>query len=118
MKEQMNQGVSRELKHRDHYGRIVRLSSFHREIELAKDALALLDECENLRRDKERLDWLESRTTEVHFWNKNGNQKYSFIEDWDATETSDALREASTLREAIDEAMGKERGCLSVKNAE
>jgi len=81
MKEQMNQGVGRDYK----IGLLERLQSMDHCIEyllacadggheamkmaladvLEAQQKALLDECENLRPDKKRLDWLERNATSV-----------------------------------------------------
>ena len=76
------------------------------EMRLARYCLALLDECENLRRDKERLDWLE----------KNLALQISHVKlDKDLTQIgveiifgpTGAMVEQDTLREAIDAAISE-----------
>ena len=71
MKEQMNQGVSRKECEALVKGEILK-GDWRKELKrLARAHLALLDEYENLRLDKKRLDWLESRL--LDHWNPESN---------------------------------------------
>jgi hypothetical protein len=77
--------------------------------------IALQAECEALRKDAERLNWLEQggqwELTRLRASAKPDAMRYWMVEDFDGDDLTQETDEAErqTLRGAIDAAMGKEK---------
>lgn len=70
---------------------------------LLRAHLAMLDECESLRKDKGRLDWLESQETDLSVGRSNHDDSEIVV----SSHTTERYQEwvARTLREAVDAAI-------------